>query len=31
MFALAHIFGAIGVALLGIETKGKILEEISKE
>jgi putative MFS transporter len=31
VFAFAHIFGAIGVALLGIETKGKILEEISKE
>jgi putative MFS transporter len=31
VFALAHILGAITVALLGTETKGKILEEISKE
>lgn len=31
IFALAHFFGAITVVLLGTETKGKALEEISKE
>jgi putative MFS transporter len=31
IFALTHFLGAIAVALLGTETKGKILEEISKE
>jgi putative MFS transporter len=31
VFALAHFIGAIAVLVLGIETKGKILEEISKE
>ena len=28
MFALTHFLGAIAIVLLGIETKGKILEEI---
>lgn len=31
VFALMHFFGAVAVAVLGIETKGKILEEITKE
>ena len=31
VFALAHILGAIAVAVLGTETKGRSLEEISKE
>jgi len=31
IFALTHFLGAIAVAVLGTETKGKILEEISKE
>lgn len=31
IFALAHFLGAFAVALLGTETKGKILEETSKE
>ena len=31
IFALFHIVGAITVAVLGIETKGKVLEEISKD
>jgi len=30
-FALTHLLGAIAVAVLGTETKGKVLEEISKE
>jgi len=31
IFALTHFLGAIAVVLLGTETKGKILEEISME
>jgi putative MFS transporter len=31
IFALAHILGAIAVAVLGTETKGKTLEEISRQ
>ncbi|MGQ9787882.1 MAG: MFS transporter [Candidatus Hadarchaeaceae archaeon] len=31
VFALMHFLGAVVVAVLGIETKGKILEEIAKE
>jgi len=31
MFALMHFIGSASVILLGMETKGKILEEISKE
>jgi len=31
IFALTHFLGAITVAVLGTETKGKVLEEISKE
>ncbi len=31
VFALTHFLGAIAIAFLGTETKGKILEEISKE
>jgi len=31
VFALTHILGAIAIAVLGTETKGKTLEEISKE
>lgn len=30
VFALAHVAAALGVVLLGIETRGKTLEEISK-
>ena len=31
VFALVHIVGAVTIAVLGTETKGKALEEISKE
>jgi putative MFS transporter len=31
VFAVFHLLGAIAVIVLGIETKGKVLEEISKE
>jgi putative MFS transporter len=31
IFALTHLAGAVAVALLGIETKGRVLEAISKE
>jgi hypothetical protein len=31
VFAVAHVLGATTVALLGTETRGKVLEEISKE
>ncbi len=31
VFALTHFLGAIAVLVLGTETKGKVLEEISKE
>jgi hypothetical protein len=31
VFALTHFFGVIAIALLGTETKGKVLEEISNE
>jgi len=31
MFALAHFIGSASVFILGTETKGKVLEEISKE
>jgi len=30
IFAITHLFGAVVVALLGVETKGRILEEIAK-
>ncbi len=30
VFAVAHLLGAITVVLLGVETKGRILEEIAK-
>ncbi|XHH10625.1 MAG: MFS transporter [Candidatus Bathyarchaeia archaeon] len=30
VFALVHILGAVVIAVLGVETKGKTLEEISK-
>jgi MFS transporter, putative metabolite:H+ symporter len=30
VFALVHVVGAVTIAVLGIETKGKTLEEISK-
>lgn len=30
IFAIIHLIGAISVLILGIETKGKVLEEISK-
>jgi len=30
IFAVTHLFGAVVVALLGVETKGRILEEIAK-
>ncbi len=31
VFALVHFLGAITIAILGTETKGKVLEEISQE
>jgi len=31
VFALVHFIGALIVITLGVETKGKTLEEISKE
>ncbi len=31
VFALLHLFGAFAVFVLGTETKGKVLEEISKD
>ncbi|MEM3420967.1 MAG: MFS transporter [Candidatus Hadarchaeum sp.] len=31
VFSLMHFLGAVAVAVLGIETKGKVLEEIAKE
>jgi len=30
IFAVTHFFGAVAVALLGVETKGRVLEEIAK-
>ena len=30
VFALAHIIAALSVVVLGIETKGKVLEEITE-
>lgn len=31
VFAVFHLLGAVAIIVLGIETKGKVLEEISKE